>query len=88
MEAPYTDKSVTLDGSSQTIFPSETPGNDRFIHNQPGNDTLWINIFGDPAAVNGDGCIGLVAGALMDFDSNIKVNVLGTAGQKIAAGER
>ena len=90
MESPYQNRSITLNGASQTVFDAETAadGIDRFIHNQPGNDTVWVNIFGGPAAEHGDGCIGVPAGGLLEIDSLHQINAFGTSGQKIAAGER
>ena len=87
---PFRDKSIDLTGVSQAVFADAGVQGieERFIANPNAANPVWINPFGNPAVVNGKGSFLLAAGSLWATKCTNAVNAIGTAADKLTAGER
>lgn len=88
---------VTLAGSSEVLFPPAPFGSiqERFVHNASASNPLAIRLVNDgvaavaaPAALNTAGSITIPAGGSWVGSVCNAINVIGTAGQPVTAGER
>lgn len=87
---PFRDKSLDLSGASQVVFADAGYQGieERFIANPNAANAIWINPLGGAAVVNGKGSFLLVAGALWATKCTNQVTAIGTAADKLTAGER
>lgn len=88
--SPLRDKSAALTGASQTIFTDAGFNGieERFLANPNAANPIWVNALGGAAVANGQGSFLLAAGGYWATKHTGVVNVIGTAADKITAGER
>lgn len=88
--SPFRDNSIDLTGVSQQVFGDAGYQGieERFISNPNAANAVWINPFGKPAVANAKGSFLLAAGGYWASKSTQAVFAIGTAGDKLTAGER
>lgn len=89
--SPYRNNSIAaLTGASQQVFADAGYNGieERFISNPNAANSVWINPFGGAAAANAAGSFELKAGGYWATKHTGVVNVIGTAADKLTAGER
>jgi hypothetical protein len=86
----YRNNSIDLTGASQQVFADVGYQGieERFIANPNAANPVWINALGGAAVVNGKGSFLLAAGGYWATKHTGVVNVIGTNGDKLTAGER
>lgn len=84
---------ASLSGSSQQLFPdvpAPTAGSfqERWVSNPNAANSIWINLFGAAAVANGAGSMEIKAGGFWSGAVSSQINVIGTAADKVTAGQR
>lgn len=87
---PPQNRSISLSGASQQLFSDVGPRGvaERWVHNASAANPIAINIYGGAAALNTTGSITIPAGQSWVGRVSSQINVIGTAGQPVTAGER
>lgn len=87
---PATNFSKDLSGASEQLFPEVLWNtiSERFIFNASAGEDLWFNPFGGEAAFTTAGSIKLAPGEGWSGAITSQINVIGTAGEPVTAGQR
>ena len=80
----------SVTGASQQLFPDAGYNGfeERFIMNPSAAATIWVNLFAGAAAANAADCFAIPPNGAWSGKVANQINVIGTAGQAITAGER
>jgi hypothetical protein len=86
----YSLAGAAVTGVSQSLFPAAAYNGfeERWVTNPSATATIWVNLFGGPAAANAEDNFSIPPGGGWSGKVSNAVSVLGIAGQPITAGQR